>query len=313
MQLKDSLNGYLRLPRSFFGIPSPKENLPDVGIVGVPYDLTSSYFPGCRFGPDAIRHATDSERSHSYALQIGRKEFIDKPPLSQRITIEDVGDLEVAYRLPEQAVYDISEASTKLAKHGTFLLFLGGDHFITYPILRGLSHAIDSEIGIVYLDAHADFYDDIGGAQYSHATTLKRIVADDLVKIDHVLAYDVRSALPEQVKELNDGNLPLVQDIASFTNKLKEINENVDRIYLSLDLDVLSPELVPGVSHPESGGLSIKDVVTILRDLFKTRKVQWADLVEFNPLLDQTGVTSTHARDLVKEILSGFAYQKEYK
>ena len=313
MQLKDSLNGYLRLTRSFFGIPSPKDNLPDVGIVGVPYDLTSSYFPGCRFGPDAIRQATDSERSHSYSLQIGQKEFIDAPPLSQRITIEDVGDLEVVYRLPEQAIYDISEASAKLAKHGTYLLFLGGDHFITYPVLRGLTRTIDGEIGIVYLDAHADFYDDMGGTQYSHATTLKRIVADDLVKLENILAYDVRSALPEQVKELNNKSLPRVQDMKSFTNKLEEINEKVDQIYLSLDLDVLSPALVPGVSHPESGGLSFKEIVMILRELFMTRKVQYADLVEFNPLLDRTGVTSTHARDLVKEILSGFAYQKEYK
>jgi agmatinase len=313
MRLKDSLNGYLRLPRTFFGIPSPKVNLPDVGILGIPYDLTSSYFPGCRFGPDAIRQATDSERSHSYSLQIGRKEFIENEPLSKRITIEDVGDLEVVYRLPEQAVYDISEASSKLAKHGTFLLFLGGDHFITYPILRGLSRAGDRDIGIVYLDAHADFYDDMGGTQYSHATTLKRIVADELVKLENVLAYDVRSALPEQVKELNNGSLPLVQDMTSFTKRLNEINERVDLIYLSLDLDVLTPELVPGVSHSESGGVSFKEIVTILREIFATRKVQYADLVEFNPLLDRTGVTSTHARDLVKEILSGFAYQKEYK
>ena len=71
MPLKDELNGYLRLPRTFFGIPAPESGDPDVGVVGVPYDMTSSYMPGPRFGPDAIRQATDSERSHSYSKGSG--------------------------------------------------------------------------------------------------------------------------------------------------------------------------------------------------------------------------------------------------
>ncbi|MHA2323593.1 MAG: arginase family protein, partial [Candidatus Thorarchaeota archaeon] len=88
MPLKDELNGYLRLPRTFFGIPAPTSGDPDVGVVGVPYDMTSSYIPGPRFAPDAIRQATDSERVHSYSLSLARKESIDEP-LTKRITLED--------------------------------------------------------------------------------------------------------------------------------------------------------------------------------------------------------------------------------
>ncbi len=312
MQLKDSLNGYLRLPRSFFGVPSPKKGLPDIGILGVPYDLTSSYYPGSRFGPDAIRKATDSEQSHSHLLQVGRDEFEDSKPLSKRLTIEDVGDLEISSRLPEQAYYDISEATTRLAKNGTSLLFLGGDHFITYPIIRGLSRFREGVVGVVYLDSHADFYDDMGGNQLSHATTLKRIVNEELVKIENIVAYDLRTAIPEHTKELA-GNRPIdIQNPTVFAEYLKEVSENVDWLYLSLDLDVMSPELVPGVSHPESGGLSFIGAIQLIRNVFRTGKVLYADIVEFNPLLDSSGITATTARDLVKELLSGFAFQKEY-
>jgi len=201
MPLKDELNGYLRLPRSFFGIKSPKDGDPDVGIVGVPYDITSSHTPGARFGPDAIRKATDGERSHSYPLSIGDG-YVPEEPLSKLITLEDVGDLEVVQRLPEAAVVDISEATAKLAAKESHLLFLGGDHFITYPILRGLSRARKGKWGILYLDAHADLYSDMGGYQLSHATTLRRIIDEKIVEMDDVIAFDTRCALPEQKKEL---------------------------------------------------------------------------------------------------------------
>ncbi|MFW9813148.1 MAG: arginase family protein [Candidatus Thorarchaeota archaeon] len=305
MPLKDELNGYLRLPRTFFGIPEPESGLPDVGVVGVPYDLTSSYMPGARFGPDTIRKATDSERSHSYPLSLDRK-TAEEMPLSKRMTLEDVGDLEVMMRLPEAASIDISEAAAKLAKKDSRLLFLGGDHFITYPILKGLTRGRQGRYGLVYLDAHADLYSDMGGYQLSHATTVRRIVDDGLVRIEDIAAYDLRSALPEQRNELTGSALPKLS-LDGFATRIKTIGKNVDELYMSIDLDVLSPEIAPGVSHPESGGLSIIDLVKALRAAFSTGKVRFVDIVELNPLIDKTDLTATAARDVTKEILTGFA------
>jgi agmatinase len=285
MALKDELNGFLRLPRSFFGIPQPKSGPPDVGVLGVPYDLTSSYMPGTRFGPDAIRKATDGERSHSYPLSIGRKTAKEEP-LSKQLTLEDVGDLEVSMRLPESAVVDISESVTKLARKESKLLFLGGDHFITYPILKGLTRGHSGRYGLIYLDAHADLYSDMGGYQLSHATTLRRIVDDGLVKLEDVAAFDLRSALPDQRNELTGSAVPK-GSLDGFTTRIKTIGKTVDQLYISIDLDVLSPEVAPGVSHPESGGLSILDLVTALRAAFSTSKVRFVDLVELNPLIDK--------------------------
>jgi agmatinase len=305
MALKDELNGFLRLPRAFFGIPQPKSGTPDVGVIGVPYDLTSSYIPGTRFGPDAIRRATDSERSHSYPLSIGRK-TAEEVPLSKQITLEDVGDLEVSMRLPEAAVVEISEATTKLIKKKSKLLFLGGDHFITYPILKGLTRGYPGRYGLIYLDAHADLYSDMGGYQLSHATTVRRIVDDGLVKIEDIAAFDLRSALPEQRNKLTASAVPKVS-LDGFITSVKTLGKSVDQLYVSVDLDVLSPEVAPGVSHPESGGLSMLDLVKALRAAFSTGKVGFVDLVEMNPLIDKSDLTAIAARDIVKEILTGFA------
>ena len=313
MPLKDSLNGYLRLPRDFFGIPQPSTGDPDVGVLGIPYDLTSSFMPGTRFGPDAIRKATDSERSHSYPLSIGRSSTNNDKALSERITLEDIGDLEVSLRLPEQAMLDITEAAAKLAEHDSRLLFMGGDHFITYPLLRGLSRSKSGTYGLVYLDAHADFYPTYSGHQYSHATTLRRILTDGLIDRVNLLTHDLRAALPEQKAELTKIGAIIPQSLKSFSDAINKIAKQVDIIYITVDLDVLDPSVAPGVSHPESGGLNMIELTKLLRVCFATGKVKYADIAELNPMIDTTGQTSIAARDVVKEILTGFASQKDYK
>ncbi|UCE09328.1 MAG: agmatinase [Candidatus Thorarchaeota archaeon] len=311
MPLRDDLNGFLKPPRSFFGIPEPEVQDPDVGVLGIPYDMTSSYAPGARFGPDAIRAATDRERSHTYPIQAGTTHDRELKPLSKLITLEDIGDLEVTGRPPESAIVDISEATARLVKHEARLLFLGGDHFITYPILRGIARGSKDNVGLVYLDAHADLYESYDGHPISHATTLRRIIEDKLVEMSHVLAHDLRSALPDQRNTLADGGAMVNLSTESFSEGIKELSKEVDRIYVSIDLDVMRPDIAPGVGHPESGGLDSVEIFQLLRACFDTGKVLYADLVELNPLLDKTGMTAVLARDIVKEILTGFALRKD--
>lgn len=309
MRLRDELNGYLRLPSSFFGISPPDDGDPDVGVLGVPYDLTSSYMPGCRFGPDAIRAATDSERSHSFPLTIGGSESSEIKPLTKLITLEDIGDLEVMGRLPESAMTDISEAASKLASHESCLLFLGGDHFITYPLLKGLKRGRPGKYGIVYLDSHADLYEEYGGYSLSHATTLRRLIDKKLISVKDVVAYDLRTALPEQ-RELLMKEQGLPSSPEDFSAKVAALADRVDVIYVSVDLDVLRPDLVHGVSHPESGGLDMATLTSLLDKCFKTGRVRYADVTELNPLVDKAGLGAIAARDIVKSILAGFAFQK---
>ncbi len=309
MPLRDELNGYLRLPRRFFGIKEPESGTPDVGVLGVPYDLTSSHMPGCRFGPDAIRAATDSERSHSFPLSIGKGSLVTDEPLSKLITLEDIGDLEIMGRLPDAAQVDISEAAAKLAVFDSNYLFLGGDHFITYPLLKGIKRARPGRYGLVYFDSHADFYADYGGYSLSHATTLKRLIEEKVVELEDVVAYDLRSALPDQKKALLGEDL-LIHSFESFQESLNAVSTRVNTIYISIDLDVLRPSVQPSVSHPESGGPEIETLVEFIRACFATRKVRYVDVVELNPLTDKSGLGAIAARDIVKEVLTGYALQK---
>ncbi len=313
MPLRDVLNGFLKTPDAFFGIPGPNEGDSDVGILGVPYDLTSSYGPGCRFGPRELRLATTLQRSHSRPTSIGFDSYEERPLLSEVITVEDIGDLDVDLRLPEAAMYDMSDAAERLAKRDSYLLFLGGDHYITYPLLRGLNRGRKGKYGIVWLDSHADFYEDYGGYKLSHATTLRNCVSEGLVSIENVVGHDLRCAHPSQRRELAGGKDIPVYDLKSFSRKVQDIAERVDHLYISVDLDILRPEVAPGVSHPESGGLYVEDVCRYLRTAFATQKVLYADLVELNPMLDSGGITAVAARDILKELLAGFALQKSLK
>lgn len=308
MSLKDELNGYLKLSRTFFGLQTPDQGLPDVGILGIPYDITSSYMPGCRFGPDKIRAATDSERSHSFPLHIG-KDLDSQKPLSQRITVEDIGDLEITGRLPEAALHDITEATKLLSKKSSRLFFLGGDHFITYPILRGIKRGTGRRVGLIYLDAHADYYEDMGGYNLSHATTLRKIINEDIISPDLIVPFDLRSALPEQREELS--KYQHIDTIDELITAIDTLAVKVDYLYLSVDIDILRPEILGGVSHPESGGLTLEELVKIIHHCGKSGKTQYADLVELNPLTDATGLAAIAARDIVKSVLTAFALSKE--
>ncbi len=305
MPLSDELNGYLRLSRAFFGIKPPETGDPDVGVLGIPYDITSSHTPGSRFGPDEIRKSMDSERSHSFPLTIGVSPLIKETPLSKLISIEDIGDLEISTRPPESAFYDISDACSKLANHESKLLFLGGDHFITYPIMKGLTRAAPGIWGVIYLDAHADMYESYDGQQYSHATTLFRIIDSQLVKSENVVLFDLRAALPSHRERLD---YPEDMSIDTIIQRIGSMCDIVDHVHISVDIDVLDPSIAPSVAHPESAGLDLAQVVSIMRPAFKTKKVRSADIVEFNPLLEGTRITSITVRDIVKEVLTGFAY-----
>ena len=138
-------------------------------------------------------------------------------------------------------------------------------------------------------------------SQLSHATTLRRIIDEKIVDISDIIAFDSRCALPEQKKEL-----PKITH-SNIVDEIRMVAERVDSLYISIDLDVIDPSFIPGVSHPESGGLSITDLISILRAAFTTGKVNYTDIVEFNPLIDSSELSAIGARDIVKEILTGYA------
>ena len=210
--------------------------------------------------------------------------------LSGRFT--DFGDFQVA------EYFEIEFLSQTHLERGQKLFTLGGDHSITYPILRAL-HSKYPKLDVLQIDAHPDLYDLYEGDPYSHACPFSRIMEEGLgsrlvqVGIRTLNAHQREQASRFGVEMYPMQNLPLTQPLR-FSNP----------VYISLDMDALDPAFAPGVSHREPGGLSTREVISLLQNL--EGEVVGADLVEYNPSQDPDGITAFVGAKLMKELLSRF-------
>lgn len=257
-----------------------------VGLLGLPWDGSSSFVRGPARAPAAIREALHSEASNNWS-----ERGIDS--LSPGI-LADLGDLS----LPDEASAAreaIQAGVESLLAGGQHPLLLGGDHSVTVPVLRALRPRYP-RLQVLHIDAHPDLYPDYQGDPFSHACPFTRAFEEGL--IDSLVQVGIRTMNPVQrvvadrfgVQVLHPaawhGPLPL--DPATPT-------------YLSLDLDGLDPAFAPGVSHREPGGLSVRETLAVLGRI--DAPMVGADLVEYNPLADLGGVTTVVAAKLIKEMI----------
>lgn len=257
-----------------------------IALVGVPWDASSSFQRGCAEAPGRIRDAL-----HSPSTNLWNERGED---LAASSLLHEAGDLELPED-PGDARAAIETGVRRQIALGHKPLVLGGDHSITYPVLRGFS---GGELTILHLDAHADLYDEFDGDRYSHACPFTRIMeerlAARLVQIGiRTLTASQRSIAAKFGVEIHGAGhwrdaLPLVARIRG-------------PLYVSLDLDVLEPGLAPGLSHPEPGGLAIRDVLDILGAI--RAQVVGADIVEYNPRNDLRDLTARVAAKFVKELV----------
>jgi arginase len=255
-----------------------------VHLLGVPYDANSSFLRGAALAPARIRETLQSGSSNWFT-ELG-------------IDLEsggwvDAGDVV----LPPQPddLPALTEAAGRILEQGGRILALGGDHSITFPLVRAQAR-FHAPLTVLHIDAHPDLYDSLDGNRFSHASPFVRIMEDGLaarlVQVgirtlnDHQRAQAGRFGVDMiEMREWNRGRRPVVEG----------------PVYLSLDLDGLDPAFAPGVSHHEPGGLTTREVIDLLHDL--PGPILGADLVEFNPLRDPAGTTAALAAKLVKEIL----------
>ncbi len=256
-----------------------------VHLLGVPNDANSSFLKGTAGAPPAIRqalHSPSSNLSTESGLDLGEE-------LASGERLRDAGDLPPGVPFPA-----IEEAVAEILEHGERVLALGGDHAIAYPILRAYGRRHE-RLNLLQLDAHPDLYDQLDGNRLSHACPFARIMEEGLA--GRLVQVGIRTLNRHQreqaerfgveVHEMKDWPLgaPLAFD---------------GPLYLSLDLDVLDPAFAPGVSHLEPGGLSVREVIGLIQNL--GAPLAGADLVEYNPARDPTGVTARVAAKLLKEI-----------
>lgn len=259
-----------------------------VALLGFPWDASSSYARGAALAPSVIRAVLFSEASSSWSISGAN--------IKDVISSYDLADLPGDGAAPRAAIEARTAACLSVGKKP---LALGGDHSVTYPILKAMK-AAHGPLNILHIDAHTDLYAHYEGDPYSHASPFARAIEDGCVGA--LVQAGLRSVTPEcRAFGQKHGVVMLGADEIDAI----PYDRLAAPLYVSIDLDGLDPAFAPGVSHPEPGGLSTREVLSILKKL-KTAPAG-ADIVELNPEKDVNLLTAHVAARLVKELAAAMA------
>jgi agmatinase len=255
-----------------------------VAMVGIPSDENSSYMRGCAKAPARIRETMHSGSSNSFS-ELGVN-------IERENVFCDCGDIKLKKGLKgfEQIELQIG----KYLDRGAQVLSLGGDHAITYPVIKGFNKK-HREITILQFDAHSDTYDCFEGNRYSHACPFARIMEESLAS--RLIQVGIRTLTDHQKQQVERFGIEIVE-AKDFRPGLNL--ELTGPLYISLDLDVLDPAFAPGVSHHEPGGLNVRDIVDLIHAI--QVPIVGADIVEYNPLRDLSGMTAMVAVKFIREL-----------
>ncbi|MDJ0758218.1 MAG: agmatinase [Woeseiaceae bacterium] len=260
-----------------------------VGVLGIGFDANSSFKRGPAEAPPKIRSALSSESANAYS-ETGYKVW----PSDQ---VVDHGDLDIPDETGTRAPIDVIEQGVANALATTDrLVLLGGDHAVTYPIIRAVA-AVHGPISLLHVDAHPDLYPDFQGNPWSHASPMARIAEEGLV--DRLVQVGIRSYGPDQAAMVEQYDVEVHPPWSHGPGPELRFDSP---LYISVDVDGLDPAYAPGVSHPEPGGLSVRQVLDVIANCAAPRVIG-ADVVEVNPTVDPTGITSVVAAKLVRELL----------
>ena len=261
-----------------------RESRVTVRLIGLPTDSHSSFLRGPASAPAAIRAALWSEHANA-AAECGLE-------LGSDILVEDLGDLPLDETPGD--VDRIREASGQAASDDVTPLFLGGDHMVTNPIVAGIV-AARGPVNILHFDAHPDIYEDFGGDPLSHASPFARIMErGDATRLVQVGIRTANQHCREQAAKYGVETV----EMRDFEAARVPIPEGP--LYISIDMDALDPAYAPGVSHHEPGGLTVRDILSVLHRV--DRPIVGADVVELNPTRDINGMTAVVAAKFVKEL-----------
>ncbi len=297
-------------PSTFARLPELRDvSHCDVAIVGIPFDAGTSYRPGARFGPQAIRQASRHLRTQYHPAY-------DTEPFAEQ-QVADAGDIACNPYNIEKAVVEIQTAAIDLLGKVDTIISLGGDHTIALPLLRAVNH-YHGPVALVHFDAHLDTWDTYYGAPYTHGTPFRRAAEEKLFLESASMHVGIRGPLYSRDDLKNDEELGFkVIHCDEFQDKgvdhvVKRIRDRVGDhpMYLSIDIDVLDPAHAPGTGTPEIAGMSSRELVGVLRGLAGLNIIS-ADVVEVSPAYDHAELTSLAAATTVFEITNLLAYHRK--
>jgi len=251
-----------------------------IHIQGIAYDDKSSYQKGVKLAPPLIRKALYSESSNLYAENGVSVETLD---------IVDKGDFDIT------EYFDIATITQDNSKENVRLFTLGGDHSISYPVIKALNEYLP-QLDILHIDAHADLYDEFEGDKYSHACPFARIMEEGLA--NKLVQVGIRTLSQHQRAQAAKFGVDLFE---MKEWNISHLSPFENPVYISLDMDAFDPAYSPGVSHYEPGGLTSRQVLDIIQNVSGT--IVGADIVEYNPTKDHHDMTAFLAAKMMKEIL----------
>ena len=257
-------------------------------LFGAPFDSTTSYRPGARFGSAAIRHESFGIETYSPYLD---RDLGD-------CAIHDAGDLELPFGAPDPALKMIETEAARILAAGKVPVLLGGEHLVTLGAVRA-ARARHPDLHILHFDAHADLRADYLGNPLSHACVMRR--CHDLLGDGRIFQFGIRSGTKEEFAFQGAGRVRAERFAAKTLPSI--VLPPQTPVYLTVDLDVIDPAEFPGTGTPEAGGLAFETLRGVLMDVFARFNVVAFDLVELAPALDASGRSTALACKLLRECL----------
>lgn len=273
----------------------------DLVVLGVPLDMATSGRSGARMGPDAIRRA-------SVNLAWEGKKFPWDFNLFDRVKVIDAGDLVFDCGDAEDFTYRLEAATSEILKSGKTMLALGGDHFITLPILRGYAKHY-GEMALVHFDAHTDTY--ANGSSYDHGTMFYHAPNEGLISPKHSVQIGIRTEYKQQDHGFNVINAMQANDLSpeEIVMQVRDIVGDKP-VYVTFDIDCLDPAFAPGTGTPVCGGLNSDKVLKIIRGLAGINIIGM-DVVEVSPPYDHSGVTALAGATIALELMYAWAAHRD--
>ena len=261
----------------------------DIVLFGAPFDSTTSFRPGARFGSAAIRHESFGIETYS--------PYQDKDLLDKKVF--DCGDLELSFGLPSDALSDIEEQSRKILNDRKLPILIGGEHLVTLGSVRAVFEKYP-DLQIVHFDAHCDLRDDYLGAKLSHACVLRR--CHELVGDGKIHQFCIRSGDREEFLFAKDHTDMHKFNFDGLAEVCEELSKNNTPVYFTIDLDCMDPSLFCGTGTPEAGGVTFTELLNAILTVSKTNIVG-ADINELAPMLDQSGASTAVACKVLRELI----------
>lgn len=271
---------------NFIGCDAEYEDA-DLVIFGAPFDSTTSYRPGTRYGSSAIRHESFGLETYSPYQDEDLEDY----------NVFDSGDLELCFGLAENALCDIEEHTREILGDNKIPLLIGGEHLVTLGSFRAVLEKYP-DVHVIHFDAHTDLRDDYLGAKLSHACVIRR--CHDLIGDGRIHQFCIRSGERAEFQFAKEHTDLHKFDFEGLSDSLKSIGNAP--VYFTIDLDCLDPSAFPGTGTPEAGGVSFKQLLDAIEQVTKCNIVA-ADVNELSPMLDASGASTALACKVVRELM----------